>query len=165
MQHPAPRNRPRTRATALVVCLAAAGAVALSGCGSNTRTVGAAPPPRAKDAFDQRAAQIVRDWPKVAPAPGRQDALLPLAGADHPKSQDVRELTVTVGHSACDAGYGTRVLESKELVVVSGWGRKKIPEGMCTEQLATDKAKVRLDGPLAGRKVVDAATGKQLLKG
>ncbi|MFF2806950.1 hypothetical protein ACFVT2_07150 [Streptomyces sp. NPDC058000] len=165
MQHPTRRTRPRTRVTALVVCLAAAGAVALSGCGKNTQTVGAAPPPQAKDAFGQRAAQIVRDWPKVAPVPGRQEALLPLAGADHPKSQDVRELTVTVGHSACDAGYGARVLESEELVVVSGWGKKKNPEGMCTEQLATDRTKVRLGGPLAGRKVVDAATGKQLLKG
>ncbi|WP_411120964.1 hypothetical protein [Streptomyces sp. x-19] len=165
MQHPAHSTRPRTRVTALVVALASAGAVALTGCGKGTQTVGAAPPPRAKDAFETRAAQIVRDWPKVAPVSGRQEALLPLAGADHPTRPDAKELTVTVGHSACDAGYGARVLESKELVVVSGWGKKKNPKGMCTEQLATDKTKVRLDGPLAGRKVVDAATGKQLLKG
>ncbi|MER7985846.1 hypothetical protein ABTY53_09640 [Streptomyces noursei] len=165
MPHPVHPTRPRTRVTALAVALASAGAVALTGCGKDTQTVGTAPPPRAEDAFATRAAQIVRDWPKVAPVPGRQEALLPLAGAEDPTSPDAKELTVTIGHSACDAGYGARVLESKKLVVVSGWGKKKNPQGMCTEQLATDKAKVRLDGPLAGRKVVDAATGKQLLKG
>ncbi|MEU5300344.1 hypothetical protein ACH4YO_11730 [Streptomyces noursei] len=165
MPHTVHRTRPRTRAAALAVTLAAAGAVALSGCGRATQAVHTSPPQRTPDAFDQRAAQIVRDWPKVSPVPGRQEALLPLAGAERPKSPDAREFTVTVGHSACDAGYGARVRESKELVVVSGWGRKKSPEGMCTEQLATDRAKIRLDGPLAGRTVVDAATGKRLLAG
>ncbi|WP_438488528.1 hypothetical protein [Streptomyces sp. S186] len=165
MQHTIHHTRPRTRVTAWAVSLAAAGAVALSGCGQATQTVHSSPPHRTGDAFTQRAAQIVQDWPKVSPVPGRHDALLPLAGADRPASRDVRELTVTVGHSACDARYGARVMESKELVVVSGWGRKKNPKGICTEQLATQKTKVRLSSPLAGRKVVDAATGKQLLKG
>ncbi|MCK7622053.1 hypothetical protein MUU72_02745 [Streptomyces sp. RS10V-4] len=164
MQHPANRSRPRTRVTAGALALTAAAAAVLSGCGKKTETVGTAPPPRARDAFEQRAAQIVRDWPKVAPVPGRHDALLPLAGADRPGGADARELTVTVGHSACDVGYGARSQESKDLVVVTGWGRKKSTKGMCTEQLATDKVKVRLKAPLAGRKVVDAATGKQLLK-
>jgi hypothetical protein len=35
---------------------------------------------------------------------------------------------------------------------------------MCTEQLATDKVKVRLKSALGDRKVVDAATGKELVK-
>ncbi|MFI1201346.1 hypothetical protein ACH4VR_18180 [Streptomyces sp. NPDC020883] len=159
------RTRPHARATVWAVSLAAAGAVALSGCGRATQTVHSSPPHRTGDAFTQRAAQIVQDWPKVSPVAGRHEALLPLAGADRPASKDVRELTVTVGHSACDAGYGARVMESKELVVVSGWGKRKNPKGVCTEQLATHRTKVRLSSPLAGREVVDAATGKRLLKG
>ncbi|MFK0289648.1 hypothetical protein ACIQU6_04030 [Streptomyces sp. NPDC090442] len=163
MQHTT--HRSRTLTTTLVGCLAATGALALAGCGRATQTVHTSPPQHQADAFDKRAAQIVRDWPKVAPVPGRQEALLPLAGADRPATADARALTVTVGHSACDADYGARVLESKDLVVVSGWGTKKNPKAMCTDQLATHKTQVRLNGPLAGRKVVDAATGRQLLKG
>ncbi|KUL37696.1 hypothetical protein ADL22_20085 [Streptomyces sp. NRRL F-4489] len=165
MQHPANRSRTRARVTALALALTAAGATALSGCGKETQTVGTAPPPRAQDAFTRRAAQIVRDWPKVAPVPGRHDALLPLAGAARPGAANARELTVTVGHSACDARYGARAQESEDLVVVTGWGRKKSAQGMCTAQLATDKVTVRLKAPLGGRTVVDAATGKRLLKG
>ncbi|MFE7315030.1 hypothetical protein ACFU7T_18405 [Streptomyces sp. NPDC057555] len=163
MQYTAPRSR--TRVTALVVGLAAAGTLALSGCGKATQTVESSAPQHRADAFEQRAAQIVRDWPKVTPVAGQHEALLPLAGAEHPTAKDARELTVTVGHGACDADYGARVLESKDLVVVSGWGKKKNPKGMCTDQLATHTAKVQLKSPLADRKVVDAVTGKQLLKG
>lgn len=155
----------RTRSLAAVLTLAATGAVVLSGCGQKQQTVGSAPPPKKPDAFERRADQIVRDWPKVSPVPGRQEALLPLVGADRPKDKDVREITVTVGHSACDARFGARSHESKGLVVVTGWGKKKSAKGMCTEMLATDKVKIKLKGALADRKVVDAATGKQLLKG
>ncbi|WP_244942626.1 hypothetical protein [Streptomyces sioyaensis] len=207
----------RTRTLTGVLALATAGTVALSGCGQQKQTVGTAPAPKKQDAFERRADQLVRDWPKVspvagrqqallplgdrghlrpvphelirAPAPkkqdaferradqlvrdwpkvspvaGRQQALLPLAGADRPKDKGVREITVTVGHSACDAHFGARSHESKDLVVITGWGKRKSNKGMCTEQLATDKVTVRLKSALDGRKVVDAATGKQLLKG
>lgn len=155
----------RTRTLATALALAASGAVALSGCGQKQQTVGSAPPPKQPDAFEQRADQIVQNWPKVSPVSGRQEALLPLAGADRPKDKNVREITVTVGHSPCDAHFGARAHESKGLVVVTGWGKKKSTKGMCTEMLATDKVKIKLKGALADRKVVDAATGKQLLKG
>ncbi|MFE1173752.1 hypothetical protein [Streptomyces sp. NPDC058773] len=154
----------RTRTLTAVLTLAVSGAVVLSGCGEKQQTVGSAPPPKKPDAFEQRADQIVRQWPKVSPVPGRQQALLPLAGADHPKGKDVREITVTVGHSACDVRFGARSRESKDLVVITGWGKRKSSKGMCTEQLATDKVKVRLKDALGDRKIVDAATGKDLLK-
>ncbi|GGU83905.1 hypothetical protein GCM10010211_57350 [Streptomyces albospinus] len=165
MQYAAHRSRSRIRMVALALSVAAAGAVALSGCAKGEQRVGAAAPATPQDAFGRRAAQIVQDWPKVSPVAGRQEALLPLAGADRPQSTGVREITVTVGHSACDVRFGARSLESKDLVVVTGWGKKKSAKGMCTEQLATDKVKVQLKSPLAGRKIVDAATGRQLLKG
>ncbi|MFE0377514.1 hypothetical protein ACFW1M_18435 [Streptomyces inhibens] len=155
----------RTRTLAAALALAASGAVALSGCGQKQQTVGTAPPPKKPDAFERRADQIVRSWPKVSPIAGRQQALLPLAGVERPKNTDVREITVTVGHSACDIRFGARSHESKDLVVITGWGKKKSSKGMCTENLATDRVTVRLKSALAGRKVVDAATGKQLLKG
>ncbi|REK89654.1 hypothetical protein DY245_14505 [Streptomyces inhibens] len=155
----------RTRTLAAALALAASGVVALSGCGQKQQTVGTAPPPKKQDAFERRADQIVHSWPKVSPIAGRQEALLPLVGVERPKSTDVREITVTVGHSACDSRFGARSHESKGLVVVTGWGKKKSAKGMCTENLATDKVTVRLKSALAGRKVVDAATGKQLLKG
>ena len=107
----------------------------------------------------------MRDWPKVSPVAGRKQALLPLAGAHRPRKKDVREITVTVGHSACDVRFGARSHESKDLVVITGWGKRKSSKGMCTEQLATDKVTVQLKSALDDRKVVDAATGKQLLKG
>ncbi|MGW1377600.1 hypothetical protein ACWD6P_25475 [Streptomyces sp. NPDC002446] len=154
----------RTRSLAAALALAASGAVALSGCGQKQQTVGSAPAPKKLDAFERRAEQIVRDWPKVSPVPGRKEALLPLVGAERPKDTGVREITVTVGHSACDARFGARSHESKGLVVVTGWGKKKSAKGMCTEMLATDKVKIKLKGALADRKVVDAATGKQLFK-
>ncbi|UKY49569.1 hypothetical protein [Streptomyces inhibens] len=155
----------RTRTLAAALALAASGAVALSGCGQKQQTVGTAPPPKKQDAFERRADQIVRSWPKVSPIAGRQQALLPLVGVERPKNTDVREITVTVGHSACDIRFGARSHESKDLVVITGWGKKKSAKGMCTENLATDRVTVRLKSALADRKVVDAATGKQLLKG
>ncbi len=108
---------------------------------------------------------MARQWPKATPQSGRHEAVLPLAGADRPKSKTVREITVTVHHSACDVHYGARGYETGSLVVVSGWGKKKSAKGMCTELLATDKVKVKLDKPLGGRTVVDAATGKRLKLG
>ncbi|MFF8790671.1 hypothetical protein [Streptomyces sp. NPDC015125] len=155
----------RTRTFTAVLALAAAGAVALSGCGQNQQKVTPAAPPKKQDAFEQRADQIVRDWPKVSPVHGRQQALLPLVTAERPEKTGVREITVTVGHSACDVRFGARSHESKDLVVITGWGKRKSAKGMCTEQLATDKVTVHLKSALDGRKVVDAATGKQLLKG
>ncbi|MEV0369545.1 hypothetical protein AB0I10_06930 [Streptomyces sp. NPDC050636] len=157
------RTRPHSRSLTAVLAMAAAGTVALSGCGSEKQTVGTAPPKK-QDPFEQRAEQIARDWPKVSPVSGRKDTMLPLAGADRPKNTAVREITVTVGHGACDAEYGVHTHESKGFVVVSGWGKKKDPKGMCTDQLVTNKVKVKLKSPLDDRKVVDAATGKQLLK-
>ncbi|MFF4605552.1 hypothetical protein ACFY12_22790 [Streptomyces sp. NPDC001339] len=154
----------RTRTFTAVLILAASGAVALSGCG-RPQAVNTAEPPKKQDAFERRADQIVQSWPKVSPVSGRQEALLPLVGADRPKDASAREITVTVGHSACDARFGARGHEAKGLVVVTGWGKRKSAKGMCTEMLATDKVTVKLQGPLAGRTVVDAATGKQLLKG
>ncbi|ARF54836.1 hypothetical protein [Streptomyces gilvosporeus] len=150
----------RVRAAALA--LTAAAAVALTGCGTKTQAVAPASPPIKLDAFQQRAREVVRQWPKVAAQAGHHEAVLPLAGADRPKSKAVREITVTVHHSACDAHYGARSYETGSLVVVSGWGKRKNAKGMCTELLATDKVKVKLDKPLDGRTVVDAATGKRL---
>ncbi|TJZ51248.1 hypothetical protein FCH28_21265 [Streptomyces piniterrae] len=141
--------------------MAATGTVALSGCGGQTQKVGTEPPKK-QDPFERRADQIERDWPKVSPVSGRKDAMLPLVGADRPKDTATREITVTVGHGACDAKYGVHTHESKGFVVVAGWSKKKNAKGMCTEQLATDKVKVRLTSPLDDRKIVDAATGKQL---
>ncbi|UZJ31837.1 hypothetical protein [Streptomyces endophytica] len=159
-----PHSRTRTLTAALA--LAVSGAVALSGCGKEPQKVGSAPPPKKPDAFEQRADQIVRDWPKVSPVHGRQQALLPLVKAQPPKDAGkAREITVTVGHSPCDAHFGARSHESKGLVVVTGWGKRKSSKGMCTEMLATDKVTIRLKDALGDRKVVDAATGKQLLKG
>ncbi|WP_406217253.1 hypothetical protein [Streptomyces decoyicus] len=155
----------RTRTLTALLTLTAAGAVALSGCGQDQQKVTPAAPPKKQDAFEQRADQIVRDWPKVSPVHGRQQALLPLVAAQRPGKKDVREITVTVGHSACDVRFGARSHESKDLVVITGWGKRKSSKGMCTEQLATDKVTVHLKSALDGRKVVDAATGKQLLKG
>ncbi|PBC81839.1 hypothetical protein SAMN05428945_3615 [Streptomyces sp. 2224.1] len=155
----------RTRTFTAVLALAAAGAVTLSGCGQNEQKVTPAAPPKKQDAFEQRADQIVRDWPKVSPVHGRQQALLPLVKAERPAKTSAREITVTVGHSACDVRFGARSHESKDLVVITGWGKRKSAKGMCTEQLATDKVTVHLKSALDGRKVVDAATGKQLVKG
>ncbi|MBL1089027.1 hypothetical protein ACWCXK_15685 [Streptomyces sp. NPDC001739] len=157
----------RTRTLTAVLTLAVSGAVALSGCGKQQQqTVSGEPPVKKKDAFEERAAQIVRDWPKVSPVHGRQQALLPLVKAQRPKDAGTaREITVTVGHSPCDAHFGARSHESKGLVVVTGWGKRKSSKGMCTEMLATDKVTIRLKDALGDRKVVDAATGKQLLKG
>ncbi|BDH10823.1 hypothetical protein [Streptomyces hygroscopicus] len=155
----------RTRTLTALLALTAAGAVALSGCGQDQQKVTPAAPPKKQDAFEQRADQIVRDWPKVSPVHGRQQAMLPLVAAQRPGKKNVREITVTVGHSACDVRFGARSHESKDLVVITGWGKRKSSKGMCTEQLATDKVKVHLKSALDGRKVVDAATGKQLFKG
>ncbi|MFJ6790713.1 hypothetical protein ACWDBF_22300 [Streptomyces angustmyceticus] len=155
----------RTRTLTAVLALAATGAVALSGCGQNQQKAAPAAPPKKPDAFERRADQIVHDWPKVSPVHGRTQALLPLVEAERPKSAAAREITVTVGHSACDVRFGARSHESKDLVVITGWGKRKSAKGMCTEQLATDKVTVHLKSALDGRKVVDAATGKQLLKG
>ncbi|MFG2529572.1 hypothetical protein [Streptomyces sp. NPDC048516] len=155
----------RTRTFTAVLALAAAGAVALSGCGQNQQKVTPAVPPKKQDEFERRADQIVHDWPKVSPVHGRRQALLPLVAAQRPEKTGAREITVTVGHSACDARFGARSQESKDLVVITGWGKRKSAKGMCTEQLATDKVTVHLKSALDGRKVVDAATGKQLLKG
>ncbi|WP_327157447.1 hypothetical protein [Streptomyces tubercidicus] len=154
----------RTRTLTTVLALALSGTAVLTGCGEKQQTVGSAPPPKKPDAFEQRADQIVRHWPKVSPVTGRQQAILPLADAERPKKTDAREITVTVGHSACDVRFGARSHESKELVVITGWGKRKSSKGMCTEQLATDKVKVQLKTALGDRKVVDAATGKELFK-
>jgi hypothetical protein len=159
-----PRTPARGRTLAAVLAMAAAGTVALSGCGGDTQTVGTAPPKK-QDPFERRADQIARDWPKVSPVSGRKDSMLPLAGADRPKDSKAEEITVTVGHGGCDARYGVHQHETKDLIVISGWGKPEDPDKMCTAQLATDKVKVKLDSALNGRKVVDAATGKQLLKG
>ncbi|GAB7034152.1 hypothetical protein AB0G35_00945 [Streptomyces sp. NPDC021749] len=156
----------RTRTLTAVLALAVSGAVALSGCGKEQQTVSSKPPQKKQDAFEERAAQIVRDWPKISPVHGRKQALLPLVKAQRPKdAAAAREFTVTVGHSACDAHFGARSHESKGLVVVTGWGKRKSSKGMCTEMLATDKVTIRLKDALGDRKVVDAATGKELLKG
>ncbi|MEU9117375.1 hypothetical protein AB0D04_37965 [Streptomyces sp. NPDC048483] len=153
------------RTLAAVLAMAAAGTVALTGCGKDTQRV-AAEPPKKKDVFELRADGIVRAWPKhLSPMKGPKEAVLPLVSAQRPRSTGAREITVTVGHSACDADFGTRKYESKDLVVVSGWGRKKSAKGMCTEQLATDKVTVKLADALGSRKVVDAATGKELAAG
>lgn len=73
----------RTRTFTAVLALAAAGAVTLSGCGQSEQKVTPAAPPKKQDAFEQRADQIVRDWPKVSPVHGRRQAL-PLVAAERP---------------------------------------------------------------------------------
>ncbi|MFF4953631.1 hypothetical protein ACWC2K_32445 [Streptomyces chattanoogensis] len=159
------------RTLAAVLAMAAAGTVALTGCGTTEKPVKPAAmpsvaPSKQPDVFERRAGDIVRHWPKhLAPMPGRREAVLPLVSAERPKDAGKREITVTVGHSACDVHFGARQYESKDVVVVSGWGKKKSAKGMCTEMLATDKVKVKLEKPLGGRKLIDAATGKQLAAG
>lgn len=56
----------RTRTLTAVLALATTGAVALSGCGQKEQKVAPAAPPKKQDAFERRADQIVRDWPKVS---------------------------------------------------------------------------------------------------
>lgn len=119
----------RTRTLTALLALTAVSAVALSGCGQDQQKVTPAAPPKKQDAFEQRADQIVRDWPKVSPVHGRQQALLPLVAAQRPGKKDVREITVTVGHSACDVRFGARSHESKDLVVITGWGKRKSSRG------------------------------------
>lgn len=159
-----PGSRGRFRTAAALTALVAAGTAALAGCGGDKQTVGNAPPKK-KDPFVERAEAVIADWPKVSPLSGRNEGILPLAGAERPKEGGAaREFAVTVGHGACDADFGVHTHETKNFVVVSGWGKKKDKARMCTAQLATDTVRVKLKAELGDRTIVDAATGKQLAK-
>ncbi|MCH6159713.1 hypothetical protein [Streptomyces marispadix] len=155
-----------TRRRAALVLAPAMAAVALTAtaCGGSEQTVSSEPPEK-QTRFEKRAAQIEQTWPKVDKTKGRHLDMLPLEAAQRPVHGKEDHLTVTVGHGGCETKYGARVQETDKLVIVSGWSKKDKKADFCTKQIVTDKAKVELKSELGKRTVVDAATGKTLLKG
>jgi hypothetical protein len=142
----------------------AALALTATACGGSEQTVSSQPPEK-QTRFEKRAAQIEQTWPKVEKTEGRHLDMLPLEAAQRPVHGKEDHLTVTVGHGGCETKYGARVQETDKLVIVSGWSKKDKKADFCTKQIVMDKAKVELKSELGKRTVVDAATGKTLLKG
>ncbi|OEV30002.1 hypothetical protein AN219_13375 [Streptomyces nanshensis] len=155
-----------TRRKAALVLAPAMVAVALTAtaCGGSEQTVSSEPPEK-QTRFEKRAAQIEQEWPKVDKTEGRHRDMLPLEAAQPPVKGKDDSLTVTVGHGGCETKYGAHVRETDKLVIVSGWSKKDKKADFCTKQIVTDKTKVELKSELGERTVVDAATGKKLLKG
>lgn len=149
---------------ALTATLLTAVALTATGCGGGGQTVSTEEPEK-QSRFEQRAERVAQVWPDTKPVEGRHDSMLPAesarpaGGAKDGKTS--RTVSVTVGHSACAKDHGAHVEETKELVIVAGWAKKKDAE-MCTGQLVTDKVRVKLDAELGSRKIVDAATGEEL---
>jgi hypothetical protein len=156
------KNRTKT-ALALIPALTVV-ALTATACGGSGQTV-SSEPPKKQSRFEKRAAQIEQQWPKVERSKGRHQDMLPLQAAQRPVQGKEDNLTVTVGHGGCDKDYGARVKETDKLVIVAGWAKEKKDADFCTKQLVTDKTKVELKSELGNRTVVDAATGKTLLKG
>jgi hypothetical protein len=155
-----------TRRRAALVLAPAMAAVALTAtaCGGSEQTVSSQPPEK-QTRFEKRAAQIEQAWPKVDKTKGRHRDMLPLEAAQRPVHGKEDNLTVTVGHGGCETKYGARVHETDKLVIVSGWSKQDKKADFCTKQIVMDKSKVELKSELGKRTVVDAATGKTLLKG
>lgn len=155
-----------TRRKAALVLAPAMVAVALTatGCGGSEQTVSSEAPEK-QSRFEKRATQIEQGWPKVDKTKGRHLDMLPLEAAQLPVTGKDDSLTVTVGHGGCETKYGARVQETSKLVIVSGWAKKDKKADFCTKQIVTDKSKVKLKKELGKRTVVDAASGKTLLKG
>lgn len=153
------------RKAALVLAPAmAAVALTATACGGSEQTVNSKPPEK-QTRFEKRATQIEQEWPKVDKTKGRHRDMLPLEAAQLPVKGKDDSLTVTVGHGGCEKEYGAHVQETDKLVIVSGWSKKDKNADFCTKQIVTDKTKVELKSELGDRTVVDAATGKKLLKG
>lgn len=152
--------------TALVLAPALTAAVMLSvtACGGSGQTV-SSEEPREQTRFEKRATAIEQAWPEVERTKGRHNDMLPLQAAQRPVEGKETSLTVTVGHGGCDTKYGAHVQETDKLVIVAGWAKKDKKADFCTKQLVSDKSKVTLKKELGNRTVVDAATGKKLLKG
>lgn len=149
---------------ALTATLLTAVALTATGCGGG-QTVSTEEPEK-QSRFEQRAERVAQVWPKTKPVEGRHDAMLPAESArpaGGAKDGSARTVDVTVGHSACDKDYGAHVEETKELVIVAGWAKKKKKNvDVCTGQLVTDRVPVKLNAEIGSRKIVDAATGKEL---
>ncbi|WP_181768939.1 hypothetical protein [Streptomyces albidus (ex Kaewkla and Franco 2022)] len=157
------KNRSKT-ALVLAPALTAAVLLSATACSGSGQTV-SSDEPRKQTRFEKRAAAIEQQWPQVERTKGRHNDMLPLQAAQRPPQGKETSLTVTVGHGGCDTKYGGRVHETDKLVIVSGWAKKDKKADFCTKQLVSDKAKVELKKELGNRTVVDAATGKKLLKG
>ncbi|OEV09382.1 hypothetical protein [Streptomyces nanshensis] len=155
-----------TRRKAALVLAPAMAALALTatGCGGSDQTVSSETPEK-QTRFEKRASQIEQTWPKVDKTKGRHLDMLPLEAAQLPVTGKDDSLTVTVGHGGCETKYGAHVQETEKLVIVSGWSKKDKKADFCTKQIVTDKTKVELKKELGKRAVIDAATGKTLLKG
>jgi hypothetical protein len=154
----------RRRAALVLAPAMAALALTATACGGSEQTVSSQPPEK-QTRFEKRVAQIEQTWPKVEKTEGRHLDMLPLEAAQRPVHGKEDHLTVTVGHGGCETKYGARVQETDKLVIVSGWSKKDKKADFCTKQIVMDKAKVELKSELGKRTVVDAATGKTLLKG
>ncbi|HWM38354.1 MAG TPA: hypothetical protein VNS49_14680 [Streptomyces sp.] len=156
----------RRRRGALVLAPALTAAVMLSAtaCGGSDQTV-SSESPRKQTRFEKRATQIEQEWPRVEKTKGRHKDMLPLEAAQRPGKGKETSLTVTVGHGGCDKDYGAHVRETDKLVIVSGWSKEDKKADFCTKQIVSDKTKVELKSELGSRTVVDAATGKKLVKG
>jgi hypothetical protein len=152
--------------TALILAPALTAAVALgvTACGGSGQTV-SSDAPKKQTRFEKRATSIEQSWPQVDRTKGRHNDMLPLEAAQRPSQGKEDSLTVTVGHGGCDTKYGAHVRETDKLVIVSGWAKKDKKADFCTKQIVSDKSKVELKKELGSRTVVDAATGKKLLKG
>ncbi|MBB1259206.1 hypothetical protein [Streptomyces alkaliterrae] len=154
------------RRVATALALAAATALAAAGCAKDDQTVRTGgpgdEPTKKQTRFEKRAEAIENTWPeRLKPLTGRPDALLPLENAERP-DPDSRTITVIVGHGACDKDWGAHLHETDDLVIVAGWKKEDKNVDFCTEQLVTDKVKVKLDEKFGDRTLVDAATGRQL---
>lgn len=153
----------RRRTAYVLAPVMAAVALAATGCGGQNEQTVQSEPPEKQTRFEKRATQIEQDWPKVEKTQGRHRDMLPLEAAQPSAHGKDDHLTVTVGHGGCETKYGAHVRETDKLVIVSGWSKEDKKADFCTKQIVTDKAKVELNKPLGERKVVDAATGEELL--
>jgi hypothetical protein len=70
-----------------------------------------------------------------------------------------RTLTVAVSHSPCDTGWGALVYGTASAVVVGAWNYNPNPNAPCPASLLVGPVTVRLSAPLAGRVILDAASG------
>jgi hypothetical protein len=75
-------------------------------------------------------------------------------------SADGRTLTVGLDASPCDTAWGGLAAEVGGVVVVGGWMHDPNPNAPCAASLVSRTATVRLNAPLDGRLVLDAATGQ-----
>ncbi|SCK29240.1 hypothetical protein H181DRAFT_02294 [Streptomyces sp. WMMB 714] len=157
-------GKARTKTALALAPALAVMALTATACGGSGQTV-SSEAPKKQSRFEKRATQIEQDWPKVKRTKERHNDMLPLQAAQRPVQGKEDSLTVTVGHGGCDSSYGAHVQETDKLVIVAGWAKEKKDADFCTKQLVSDKTKVKLESELGDRTVVDAATGKELLKG